>query len=288
MPEWTPSLSVYFVLGWALVSDDWKLRLIVLLPIGFGLGINVYDKFQRTALLGILATVLTVMLFNLIVRSTHRKAVAINLILIGLSIGLGYKVWSYNAEYINNSEARRTVESPLSKAEGVELSLPIPISVERYRWSMWRDSVELYWRNPVFGIGFQEQVVYRVYRGAGRFSKNNGPHEIRTLEDRAKIAAPISGPHNSYLNAIARIGTLGFLFLVLHGLAFVYLIAHKYYALAAFIFAQALYSMFNIGLEGPTRSALLLIAIGAALKLKPQCSEFLTLINPKLCAPPLK
>jgi O-antigen ligase len=144
------------------------------------------------------------------------------------------------------------LSSPLVKAASNEQGIEI------FRTQLWRDAWNLFLDNPWIGIGFQKQVVYRLFVNQGMVSVPND----------GKIAtygpAPISGPHNSYLNALARLGILGIGFLGLHIWALFLLWRSRLYFLFYCVFSGVVYSAFNVGLEGPVRSFILLIGLGAA------------------------
>ncbi len=272
LPEWVPFVSVYFVFAAVLHSKSLVSALIVLAPIGLGLGINVYAKFQRTTLMGLIILVSTLFLYHLIRKSEYRLLFARGLAILGVFIFLGYVLWP-NKSLLDAAMAPKkegvtkkynVVVDPLKKGEHTKGGL------ERFRLFMWQDAYRLFKENPWVGVGFQRPVVERYYMGGGTYWKNDGSHIHRTTPTHGAMVPAISGPHNSYLNAIARIGVFGVLFLFIHIYSFFLLLKRKYYGLALLIFAQGLYAMFNVGLEGPARSAMLLIALSAALKLSPQ------------------
>ena len=143
----------------------------------------------------------------------------------------------------------------------IQKGAPNQYGVEKFRGKQWKDAWELFLNEPIFGIGFQKQVVYRVHYYNDVYVQNNSFwfHDGRP---------PLSGPHNSYLNALARLGILGIGFLVLHISVGIRLWKHRYYAALSMLFAQSLYAMFNIGLENPAGNFFLLLAVAAALRIK--------------------
>lgn len=281
LPEWIPSVGIYFAVAYAFVSRSWMLRILILIPTGFAYGINIFDKFQRTSMLGLFLVLVGVILWNFLFQAKNRKNIIFGALIFAASVFSGYKIWPINAAFIANlaeekerAEIRTEVFTPFSKAEGNSAGM------EKFRLYMWQDAYEKFAAQPLYGIGFQRKVVDRYYIGLGKFAENDGAHEIKTLKGRTKMVPAISGPHNSYLNAVARIGVVGILFVLIHAWAFFALLGHGFYGLATLVFAQGLYAFFNVGLEGPTRSALMIIAIGAALKVAPKGLNLYSLIRP--------
>lgn len=144
---------------------------------------------------------------------------------------------------------------------------------EKFRWYQWVDAFEKFKLHPWLGIGFERQVVHRVYRYSGEFA----PNDENWLNHSKAVApvkvAPIAGPHNSYLNALTRMGLMGAFVLVLHALALCYLICHHRFLMASIVYAHIVYSFFNVGLEGPVRSALLLLLLSVPLLESPMKND---------------
>lgn len=130
--------------------------------------------------------------------------------------------------------------------------------LEKYRWQMWYDAFNKFANAPLLGIGYMPLVVHKVTTGDNIFLPNDG-----VIDN----TPPISGPHNSYLNCMARLGAIGVLFLVLHIWAGLRLMMNGYYGAFFVIYSHILYSMFNVALEGPVRSVPLLLAMGLALRI---------------------
>lgn len=128
--------------------------------------------------------------------------------------------------------------------------------IESYRWEMWKDAWALFLSSPLTGIGFNRQVVFRLYEGEGTFKPNN----METLK-----APPVSGPHNSYLNALTRMGIAGALFWAMHLCMLISLWRSQEKIAFWLVWGQFFYAFLNVALEGPTRSFSLLLFLGMAL-----------------------
>lgn len=139
------------------------------------------------------------------------------------------------------------------------------VVVEAFRERMWVDAWKKFTASPFIGIGFLKPVVDRIYVGDGGFAVNDG--------SLIEGLPPISGPHNSYLNAISRMGIWGLGFLILHVWAGFLFWAREQPAPLFLMASQSIYALFNVGLEGPARSAVLLICLGYALKLSTETRE---------------
>jgi len=246
--DWAPSVGLYGALFLGTILRSTLLGSALLFPIGFGVGIGFLGRFQRTSLVGLLLAILLVLFFAYrhfrpeFSRVLYR--VGLFIVFIGLGVGVGYMKFDPAAW-----------KDRLNKAEQGDHGM------EMIRFSMWSDAFHEFLSRPLAGIGFKEQVVKRVYAGGGQFLPNTGGFEHPT-------APPIAGPHNSYLNAIARMGLLGGLFLLLHLSVFHTLFKQEYFWLAGVSYGQMIYALFNVGLEGPMRSYLLLLGIGCAIQLQ--------------------
>ena len=130
----------------------------------------------------------------------------------------------------------------------------------RARGFMWRRAIKDWRQNPLFGIRFIPEVpsYIRSWRAnTGGFPWPNDP--------------PTSGPHNSYLSVLARMGIIGFVFLTM--IAFVWL--RTVFRLCRegsmdlidlfFIFVPlngAVFAFFNVGFESPHNCVLMWLFLG--------------------------
>lgn len=301
-------------LGLLLPRTSGRTARIILLLIGFAFGACIWSSFQRTSLVGCLFIGVLCFFFDLKNKKRYFQRVSVILagLLFGFLYWPAKNQtveffrntdFNYLAKYVttqsmiyftkdgtekekltresetfkrmsglvskqptaNNYYDARTWQeiasygiNPLSKgiatSEGLEL----------FRWQMWRDAYRIFLEHPLFGIGFHDFVVYKRILSQAAFIFNS-PQPNK---------APISGPHNSYLNAMARIGILGVLFLVIHIWAASRLLLNGYYGAFFITFSHSLYALFNVALEGPVRSLGLLVALGLALKIGPGKSVF--------------
>lgn len=244
------SILIFWVFAPSLISG------FLLLILGIGIGIDATLNFQRTSLLGLGITYLYLCVCQLKFRKNCFSALLILAIVFSLSFFLAKKSQQI-AQQKQNSVFSFT-KNAFTKSESTGSGLEV------FRWSMWKDACEKFLQNPVIGIGFENQVVHRVYKWSGIFVPND-ENWMKSSPTDPTITAPIAGPHNSYLNAITRLGIFGFLLLLLHLLALKKLLTNQHIYVAAVFFGQFLYACFNVGLEGPARSALLLIMLGLAL-----------------------
>lgn len=256
---WAADVGLIFLLGFALLSGRRALAWGGALFVGFSIGLVYSSSVSRTTLLGLALT-------PLLLWSFRRWGLAMPVpqlarlwaLPLGFALAIGILLWHARSKgggedtLASIREARPLVKSELNS-----------MGMEKFRYFMWRDSVGLFVEHPIFGVGFVRPVVERVYWYAGTFLPNDGNREAKVRQE-----PPVAGPHNSYLNAIARLGLLGALFVALHGMvALVFLRRGCWMALFLFL-GQALYAVFNVGLEGPVRSFLILLLCGYALTLE--------------------
>ena len=227
-----------------------------LLGIGLVFGLALFSKMQRTVLLGTIITVAALLVAPWLPR---RMALPRpqwrRLLWIPFGLALSYGVGKLEEPYDRAFNRSGMPANPFVKGETNSSGL------ENFRLFLWKDAVAEFLEAPILGIGFARPVVYRVYNGGGKFLENSGSFEFIH-----KATPPISGPHNSYLNALARLGIWGLGFLLLHLACAWQLFRKKYWACLWILVAQMLYAFFNVGLEGPLRSICLLFIIGAAMK----------------------
>jgi len=255
---WIPCLGLMGPLAFALLTKTRLPALLILTPIAVALAGSYRQGIQRTVLLGLILTwiFLFVSRKKERVRLLKRTAFLFLFFLFSLKIIFPFSEQKelYSFQYLSKNS--------LIKSEADASGL------EYFRKQMWLDAAEIFVKNPLIGIGFQKQVVYRIYHntvdGVMSFYVNDG--RLGT-DDLPNQRPPISGPHNSYLNAFARMGILGGLILLIHGLSLLALWRAQSWAGFYLLAGQMLYAAFNVGLEGPSRSFFSLLCIGLALKL---------------------
>jgi hypothetical protein len=130
----------------------------------------------------------------------------------------------------------------------------------RTRRYMWRRALLDWKKRPWIGIGFIPEVPSYVEPGV----PNIGSYEY-------KNSPPVSGPHNSYLNILVRMGIPGFLCFFLPACYCVYRILRylkisgaRFFDLLLFyiVLNDCIYGLFNVGFESPHRAFPLWLAFG--------------------------
>lgn len=229
----------------------------VLLVLAVGLAANFQDRTSRTTVAGMLAT-LIVLSVNLLLTNRaslwpyFKRGLLLLLLISGVFLILKPAPGS-SGSVSHESAIAASVQKAIDR--GAESSA----GLEGFRLKMWGDAWGLFKEFPLLGIGFQRQVVFRIYRGGDEYVANHGTQFLKQ--------APVAGPHNSYLNAMVRLGFVGIGFFLLHFAAGYVLWTHGAFA-AFFIFmGQAIYAFFNVGLESPARSFFILVILGLVLKL---------------------
>lgn len=280
-PMWSASFGIYPVFAYALLSKS-RLSYLVLFFIALALGIGYWAGFQRTSLVGLAATSVFILIFF---YSDYRQTLR-RIFLLVLLFVVGIFAWPVKRDLTNYVIG--TVNAVIDKSKipkdaktkdlffetkaqtvdvkigGIDFKINNPMQkaistsggFEVFRWQMWLDAWKLFTQHPWAGIGFSRQVVYKKHMADMIFVANEGEAD----------KAPISGPHNSYLNALARVGVAGFVLLLVHLIVAVRLLFAGHLAVFSVVVAHALYAVFNVGLEGPVRSLALIFGIGVALK----------------------
>jgi O-antigen ligase len=252
--HWFPEYGWGYVLFFALTGVYWGRGLTILSILGLAFGFSLTNQVQRTSILSLL-TCFVVTVGIMYGQKMPWPRVTRGLAFF-LAIPLGFALFSFqmNRQLAPIPQANLPIDSnPFKKSAGGNLG------VEGFREYMWRDAISIVRQNPLMGVGFRRQVVERVYAGGGLFLANDGDYEYYG-------SPPISGPHNSYLNAAARLGLLaGLLLLAIHLLSLYELYLARCWAALFFLLGQMIYAFFNVGLEGPIRSFAILACIGTAL-----------------------
>jgi hypothetical protein len=135
----------------------------------------------------------------------------------------------------------------------------------RTRRFMWGRALSQWRKHRLIGIGFVEEVpdfVEPNYPNTGGFEREGSP--------------PVSGPHNSYLSILARMGLVGLaLFFLMTGqwLYQARLLMHRPLhwgdlVLILLPINGMIYALFNVGFESPHNCMLMWLAIGIILARK--------------------
>jgi glycosyltransferase involved in cell wall biosynthesis len=265
---WFIDLGLMFALAYGLCTPTGILPRVTLASIGFLLGLNYFTGFQRTTMVGLFLTLAMLLVsplfFGYFPRPRWRRTawIGLGLALSVASVAVG-RAWQKGSPASLISEGADAIANARPKrfSENNENGL------EKFRYFLWADAWHEFTTHPILGVGFLEPVVHRVYAGKGAFWENSGSFEGLSQGNKEKVTPPLSGPHNSYLNALARMGILGLGILFLHlACAWVFL-TRCYFACFFILLWQMLYAFFNVSLEGPIRSFPLLLLLGAALKL---------------------
>lgn len=224
------------------------MRLAVLAILAVAAGYSFHFKFPR----------LLIVLFTLaLVVSAYRwgrggwRPLALRLLVSVLAFGLGWSI----APRGEATSAVAVFSQSMDKSEAGRFG------VDAFRWYLWQDAWEKFAEKPLAGIGMEEQVVSRLYVGKGLFKPNTGGWET-------PVSPPVSGPHNSYLNAIARLGIWGVILPLLFLATMWRLFSRGYPALGYAFLAQAVYALLNVGLEGPVHIIFLVIGVGCAIRIQ--------------------
>lgn len=243
----TPQLGFLLLMLYPFIFRERFWPWVIPAILGISFGIQLAHKVQRTTALGFLLFLLVAVFSRTPIKKILRM---VSLSIVFCIAAFALVVYSPR---LNNARKQifSTTDNPLFKSERTTSGMEI------YRWSMWEDAWQEFKSHPLLGIGFYEQVVKRVYVGAGKYYSNDGMHEANS--------APIAGPHNSYLNGLARLGFLGIFLLFIHFWALKILYRHKLAFSFCALLGQMIYAGFNVGLEGPARSFFLLLALGCAL-----------------------
>lgn len=260
-PYWIPFLGVYafYFVTLSGTKERWTKAFLALL--GIALGIGAIMGFQRTNLLGLLLLTAPAgyFAFQNSRFAIFGKRIALLLLIAVLSFGALLAARHFLPKMQWDQDQQTRFSSPFVKSDlnsgGVEV----------FRGQMWADAFQLFREQPLWGIGFRNQVVYRLWMDPGEFVPNDGVSWA--IRNGVKIPpAPISGPHNSYLNSITRMGIFGAAILLLHLWALWTLFQTGYFFSFFVVYAQILYAFFNVGLEGPSRSFFLLLGLAVALR----------------------
>lgn len=259
---WSIDYGLLLALAYGLCApESWKPR-FALGATGFALGLSSLSQIQRTTLVGILATLTLLGLsYFLPVRRPAPRWRRFG----WLALGVALAVTSVSV----TKALRRpgaSLSTALTEASPMRPSENFGPGLEKFRVYMWRDAWNLFLSSPVTGIGFLKPVVYRAYAGAGQFMENTGSFEQLSQFVYHKTSPPIAGPHNSYLNALARLGLLGIAYLILHLASAWFFVRKAYFACLFILLWQMLYALFNVSFEGPIRSFPILLLLGIALK----------------------
>ncbi len=266
-PRWGLAIGVYGAFAYLLYSRK-KISFLGLAILGLGLGIELSSKLSRTNLIGLL--IVAILVFLLSIRQPKELLLRFAKLIFMAGVAVLFSQLISSSSWYH--EVQKTLYADY-KREYYEKNITPPTnplvksnpggSAEGFRIFMWKDAIALFQSHPLWGIGFREQVVHRFYVGGEKqFLPNTGIHFEPVL-----ITSPIAGPHNSYLNALARLGILGIFFLIFHLACLWLLVREKYFATAFALAGGMLYATFNVGLEGPARSFFVLVALGVALKI---------------------
>jgi glycosyltransferase involved in cell wall biosynthesis/O-antigen ligase len=273
---WIVDLGLMLGLAYGFSTPTSAFPRIALAAIGFVLGLSFYGSVQRTTMVGLCLTVLLLFVSPMFFSGTLPRprwrrviwlVVGASISVAGIGMVRAYEKGTFNFLY-EGQQAYKTAPParPVDTTGG---------GLEKFRFYMWQDAWNLFLEAPLLGIGFKQPVVYRVYAWKGEFWENSGSFEQRTRFDNQRTSPPIAGPHNSYLNALSRMGIAGIGFLLLHLACGWLFLTRCYFACFFVLIWQMLYAFFNVSLEGPIRSFPILILVGVGLKLAIEKSTFM-------------
>lgn len=144
---------------------------------------------------------------------------------------------------------------------------PAPFQARARRF-WWKTALSDWTANPVIGIGFIPELP--------SFLEENMPNNWESVQNnpRLRSSAPVSGPHNSYLSVLARMGLVGLL--IFGGLAFDCirrawrLVRNREPDLTSLLIvlvpmAGALHALLNVGFEAPHNCMVMWLFAGMLL-----------------------
>ncbi len=139
------------------------------------------------------------------------------------------------------------------------LSNPKPFQF-RTRSFMWRTAISDWLENPVFGVRFVPEIPSFVRPGR----RNNGGYPWEN-------DPPVTGPHNSYLSVLSRMGLIGLILLIIIAIQWQRMVSRLLRSnevslpelLLIFIpLNGAIYAFFNVGFESPHNCMLMWLFLG--------------------------
>lgn len=242
---------------------EYFLSLLGLLLVFFPIWQLWLESMQRTTL-GILVFFLIATPLCLARRWWH-AAVVTTLAILFFCLGSWLTIEMGKASHSQGGEVMRS----LYHSDDTQQDNPVlpPTAFQgRFRAFVWAQALEDWRTNPIFGVGFRVAVPSRV----SREKLNDGSLDII----QGFTSEPVSGPHNSYLTILARMGVVGAIFFALAGLQFLWRTRGLYRAspanysnliLFGMVWAGLLYALLNIGFEAPHNSMILWFAAGVLL-----------------------
>lgn len=266
MMFWSIDLGLLLALAFGLCGPKGILPHVALCVLGFAVGLSYFGSLQRTTLLGLGITLaILAVAYFFPARFPRPRWVRLAGAAAGAILAVGaasaFHSWQKGDDLISTGVNAIATAAPGRVAEKNSFGF------EKFRYYMWKDSFDLFLSAPLHGIGFLRPVVHRAYAGAGQFMENSGSFEQLSQFRYEKTSPPIAGPHNSYLNALARLGALGAAYLLLHLVIGTWFLQRGYYACAFVLLWQMLYAAFNVSFEGPIRSFPILLLTGVGLKI---------------------
>ncbi|MGZ3671690.1 MAG: glycosyltransferase [Bdellovibrionota bacterium] len=265
---WSIDLGLLFGFAYGLCAPGKLGPRVSLVSIGFILGLSYFSGIHRTTFVGLVLT--NLMLFASSLFFSERFPVPRWRRMVWVVLGIALGVFSVTALVAYQKGTTSLVAAgteALSNAHPQRNSENNSQGLEKFRYYLWSDAWKEFKDHPFVGIGMLEPVVHRVYLWSGEFMENTGSFEQISRFNNEKKSPPIAGPHNSYLNALSRLGILGLGFFLLHIFCGWYFLTRCYFACFFVLLWQMLYAFFNVSLEGPIRSFPILILVGAAMKL---------------------
>ena len=225
------------------------------------------EKMQRTSLVALVFSVISV---PILLEFNSRKpkwiaAVQASTLVLTLFAVLSTLIVVRHAGSLNEGFVQA-----LQKGEDSPLNTPQAPSQaafqQRFRRYVWNQTLLAWKESPILGVGFVREIPAYIRDGV----KNDGDF-LKYPDTKFLPLVPISGPHNSYLNMLARLGLVGFalLFWILIAQVFVWkdVLFRQKLTLADLILLFVpinglIYALFNNGFEAPHNSVLLWLFFG--------------------------
>lgn len=232
-------------------------------------------SMQRTSLLILGMNLLLAPL--ILVRFAWKRAFAVSALLLAL-FGLGSGLYLASKRPAaghapSPGSAPNQIVSALNHADDLHQpgrnATPLGTFQGRFRAFLWREAIRDWRTAPLLGIGFVPELPAYIMPGI----KNDGT-DINFVDENGRPTNPVSGPHNSYLTVLARMGLVGCALLLFAGLHWLRELGRLQrsresdflrMALTIIPINGAVHAFFNIGFESPHNSVLMWLFFGIGL-----------------------
>ncbi len=216
-------------------------------------------------------TSLMVLLFMLVATPLLRRKKLSSLRTVAITLpvfALGFAIASTGKPAVSIADHVADTIFGSTEKTGMDTSARLTnFSLSTVRKFWWHQAVQDWKQNPMTGVGFIPEVPSLIVRGL--------PNDWQTVRENPQFhsTSPISGPHNSYLTILARMGIIGFGLFLLIAANWLWTIwplirgreLNLYEIMVIMLpVSGAIHALLNIGLETPRSCALLWFFAGAA------------------------